>query len=111
MKKVRRFTDGINHYMARREPLDLKEVYRQVSGQYALILTNTSSLENGADYDGDYEILLGESPVGKFYVYDDGLDIIFDVEKANGTYTHWHPEDIREVLEDIHAIMQGTCKN
>lgn len=95
----------------KREPIDLNAVYNRLKNKYPLILTNTFSLENGAeDYGEDFLILCGESTVGKFQLYDNGLNIIFDVDKADGTYLHWHPADFEEVIEDIELFMQGYCK-
>jgi alpha-L-rhamnosidase len=62
------------------------------------------------DFREDFEILCGESSVGKFQIYHDGALFIFDVDKSDGTYTHWHPSNIEEIVEDIREFMQGRCK-
>lgn len=86
------------------------KLYAQLKDAYDLVLTNTFSLENGAeDYGEDFAILLGESSAGKFQLYDEGI-IVFDVDKPDGTYTHWHPLDMEEAIEDIQAFMEGHCK-
>lgn len=105
------FEEEINRYIAKREPLDLKAVYRRLKDKYPLVLTTTFSLENGAeDYGEDFEILCGESSAGKFQLYDCGLYIIFDVDKSDGTYTHWHPADIEDAVADIVEFMEGKCR-
>lgn len=105
------FVEEINRYIAQRERVDLKAIHAQLSGLYPIVLTNTYALKNGAeDFGEDFEILCGESPVGKFYLYDNGLDIIFDVDKSDGTYIHWHPENTSEAAEDVKLFMQGICK-
>lgn len=95
----------------KRDPIDLSAVYNRLKGKYQLILTNTFSLENGAeDYREDFLILCGESAIGKFQLYDNGLYIIFDVDKVDGTYLHWHPVDIEEAVNDIEFFMQGFSR-
>ena len=89
----------------------VRPAYEKLKDQYNLVLTNTFALENGCDdFREDFEILCGESSVGKFLIYHDGGLFIFDVDKADGTYTHWHPSDIDEIVEDIRAFMAGICK-
>ena len=111
MEDVKTFGDKINDYIAERQHIDLKMVYEALKDQYPVMLTNTYSLENGmADFGEDLAILCGESEAGRFQLYDNGLYIILDVDKPNGTYTHWHPSDIHEAIEDIREFMQGNCK-
>lgn len=111
MKDIQKVVDEINRYIEQREKLVLKAVYDQLKDEYCLVLTNTFSLENGAeDYDEDFEILCGESSAGKFQLYDAGLYIVFDVDKSDGTYLHWHPADINEAVNDVREFMQGKCK-
>lgn len=89
----------------------IKPVYEQLKDQFDLILTNTFSLENGYDdFREDFEILCGESSAGKFQIYHDGALYVFDVDKADGTYTHWHPSNIKDIVEDVRDFMQGNCK-
>ena len=89
----------------------IKPAYEQLKDQFDLILTNTFSLENGYDdFREDFEILCGESPAGKFQIYHDGALFVFDVDKADGTYTHWHPLNIEAIVEDVRDFMQGNCK-
>lgn len=101
----------VNEYMAKRKKLDVNAVYAQLKDSYNLVLTNAFSLKNGEkDYDSDFEMLCGESSAGKFQLYDNGLHFVFDVDKSDGTYTHWHPMDIAEAKKDVQAFMQGICK-
>lgn len=105
------FSKKINQYMAERTPLDVKALYDQLRQTCPVVLTEAFSLENGAeDYGENYPMLCGESAAGKFFLYDDGLDIIFDVEKPGGGYTHWHPADTEDAAEDIRLFLQGKCK-
>ena len=97
--------------LERRKKLDLKAVYEQLKDQYDLTLTNTFSLENGEEnYGVDFEILCGESSAGKIQLYDNGLYIVLDVDKPDGTYMHWHPSDVEEAIGDVVEFMQGHCK-
>lgn len=105
------FAEKINHHIEERKCLDLNTVYNQVKDIYPVVLTNTYALENGReDYDEDYQILYGISSAGRFLLYDDGLDIIFDADKADGTYTHWHPLDTEEAIKDVILFMGGISK-
>lgn len=106
------FEKETNRYITEREPLDLTAVYERLKDKYPLILTNTFSLPNGAeDYQEDFLILCGESDSGAFQLYDNGLYIVFDVDKADGTYTHWHPTDLDEAVNDVTMFMQGKIKH
>ena len=58
----------------------------------------------------DFQVLCGESSVGKFFLYDNGLYIVFDVDKNDGTYMHWHPSDTEEAIKDVLLFMDGKCK-
>ena len=108
MEDVKAFCDKVNRYIAERQRLDLTAVYDKLKDQYPLVLTNTFSLENGmAEFGEDFDILCGESEAGRFQLYDNGLYIVFDVDKSDGTYTHWHPSDILEAIEDIREFMEG----
>ena len=89
----------------------LKPAYEALKDEYDLVLTNTFALENGAeDFREDFEILCGKSPAGTFQIWHDGALFIFDVDKADGTYTHWHPSDLDEIIADIREFMQGRCE-
>lgn len=109
MENAREIEERINRYMAQREPLDPKAIYAQLADMYG---PDVLYLENGSaeEYGGPVEILHGKSSAGRFQLYDNGLDIVFDVDKADGTYTHWHPADCGEAAADVLAFMQGKCR-
>ena len=108
---VSAFVEGMNRYMAERTKLDTNGVYEKTKNKYPIVLTSAYALENGKeDYDEDFQIICGESSVGKFFLYDSGLDIVFDVEKTDGSYTHWHPADTEEAIKDLMLFMNGICK-
>ena len=74
-------------------------------------LTSAYALENGKeDYDEDYVMVCGTSSAGAFQLYDNGLNGVFDVDKADGRHSHWHPCYVAEAVEDVIAFMQGVCK-
>jgi len=109
--KALEYEKQINRYIAEREPLDLTAVYEQLKDEYPLILTNTFSMPNGAeDYQEDFMILCGESDAGAFQLYDNGLYIIFDADKSDGTYTHWHPSCFDDAVNDVINFMKGEIK-
>lgn len=112
METIQNIADKMNRHIARRERVDLKAIYAQLKGQYPLVLTETFSLENGEkDFGENLEILLGESAAGKFQLYDNGLDIVFEVDRPDGSHTHWHPGNTAEAMADVAAFMEGKRKH
>jgi len=104
--------ERINSYMNERKKLDLNTVYNRIKDKYPIVLTSAYATDNGReDYGEDYQILRGESSVGIFTLYDNGLNIIFDADKADGTYTHWHPADIEEAIRDVILFMDGISRH
>lgn len=99
------FAERINRYIAEREKLDPATVYAQLKDTYPVVLTMAPC------YDYEIPILCGESSAGKFELWDNGLDIIFDIYKPDGTYTHWHPLDIAEAIEGVREFMNGICEH
>lgn len=88
------------------EKHDLDIIYEQLKDKYDLVLTNTFSLENGIkDYGDNFPILCGASALGQFQLFHNGLYFIFDVDKADGSYTHVHPYDITECVTCIIRFM------
>ncbi len=103
---------SFNEYIRNRTPLDVVAVYEALKVQYPLTLTSAYALENGKeDYDEDYVMICGTSSAGTFQLYDNGLYGVFDVDKADGSYTHWHPTEIGEAIEDVKLFMSGICKD
>ena len=110
-KKAAAFQKSINQYMQSRTPLDVTAVYEILKDRFPLTLTHAFALENGeADYAEDFVMVCGTSAAGAFRLYDDGLYGVFDAEKADGSYTHWHPTYVAEAVEDVIAFMQGDCR-
>ena len=105
------FEKQINEYMKTRTPLDVTAVYEILKDRFPLTLTSAYALENGKEgYDEDYVMVCGTSSAGTFQLYDNGIYGVFDVDKADGSYTHWHPGYVAEAVEDVIAFMQGVCK-
>ena len=99
------FAERINRYIAEREKFDPVAVYEQMKDVYAVVVTMEPA------YDYEIPVLRGESSAGKFEVWDNGLDIIFDIYKPDGTYTHWHPSDVAEASEAVREFMNGICEH
>ena len=99
------FAERINRYIAEREKFDPVAVYEQMKDVYAVVVTMEPA------YDYEIPVLRGESSAGKFEVWDNGLDIIFDIYKPDGTYTHWHPTDVSEATEAVREFMNGICEH
>jgi len=93
------------------EESELGNIYDRLSDKYEIVLTNAFSLENGKeDWGEDIELLRGESSAGKFTLFDAGQGLQFDVDKPDGTYTHWHPAGVEEAINDVILFMQGICR-
>lgn len=108
MEHIQSLVDRINRYMISRQRLDLHAVYARLAPRYPDAFT----IEQGdADRGEDFEILSGHSPAGRFEVYDNGLDIVFGVDRPDGSYTHWHPANFDEVIADLEAFMQGYSRD
>lgn len=102
------FEKSINQYMRVRTPVDVVAIYETLKDKLPLTLTSAYQMENGKeDYDADYIMVCGTSSVGTFQLYDDGLYGVFDVEKADGSYAHWHPADINEAVNMVEKFMEG----
>ena len=99
------FAERINRYITEREKFDPVAVYEQMKDVYAVVVTMEPA------YDYEIPVLRGESSAGKFEVWDNGLDIIFDIYKPDGTYTHWHPSDVSEATEAVREFMNGICEH
>lgn len=104
-EKAKAFQEEINRYIADREKLDPTAIFEQMKDEYPLVVTMEPA------YDYEIPVLHGESSAGKFELWDNGLDIIFDIYKPDGTYTHWHPSDVSEATEAVREFMNGICEH
>ena len=108
---VQEFEKRVNQHMKTRTQLDVMAVYEALKDRFPLELTHAFSVENGEEnFDGDYVMVCGTSSAGSFQLYDNGLYGVFDVEKADGGYSHWHSANVAEAIVDVTAFMQGICK-
>lgn len=89
--------------------LDLMQVYQQLKDRYNLKLTNAFALNAG--FRNDFQVLFGQSPQNKFYLYHDGVIAIFDIENLQGTLAdHWHPDNTQEAIQMVIDFMEETCE-
>ena len=87
--------------------LDLSYIYQNLKDKYSLTLTNALSLNAGFGW--DMEVLTGESDLGRFYLYDEGVHYILNYDTEDGMANkHWHPENTEEALCYVVAFMEGT---
>ena len=87
--------------------LDLRAIYGKLKDSYALTLTTGLALDAGFDW--DLEVLTGESKLGRFYLYFNGIDAILDYDTDHGmSGMHWHPIDNDEALDHVVRFMEGT---
>lgn len=98
MNDVESSVERFFRFIEQREKLDVEQVYAQLRGSYPLAIT--SYLENGYKM----KVLSGESALGTFELFDNGVDIIFEM---NGGY-HWHPANAEEAIAGVDAFMQGV---
>lgn len=109
---VQEYTKRINQYSNDRTPLNVTAVYEALKDRFFLTLTSAYCLENGkTDYDEDYIMVCGSSSAGSFQLYDNGLNGVFDIDKVDGSYSHWHPADTKEAIEHVIAFMEPTIHN
>ena len=101
MKEAKAFSEEVNRYIAEREKLDPAMVYEQLKNTFPLVLTMAPC------YDYEIPILCGQSSAGKFELWDNGLDIIFNVERPDGSDIHWHPNDVESAVTYVAEFMQG----
>ena len=108
MEKIQKFVDQVNRYMASRQRLDVQDLYARLAPRYPGVLR----IADGDRAHGeDFQILQGVSAAGWFEVYDNGLDIVFDVVRPDGSYTHWHPSDAESVIGYIAEFMNGQSED
>ena len=87
---------------------NLKNIYEQMEERYQLTLTNAFALDSG--FSKGCTVLCGASAAGKFQLYQDGALYVFDADRPDGSYTHWHPATVSEAIDDVEEFMQGRCK-
>ena len=89
--------------------LNLGFIYDQLKDKYDLELTSGLALD--ARFGWDMGVLTGKSVLGRFYLYDNGANIILDYDTEEGiAHRHWHPEDTAEALNYVVAFMEGTIQ-
>ena len=94
---------------------DLEYLYEKYKNKYELILTRTSQLN--LKFTIDEDVLVGESKLGKMYLYkqDEYFEFVFSVEykttnifgKEIIKHTHWHPQDFFEASDDLDKFMSN----
>lgn len=94
---------------------DLEYLYEKYKNKYELILTRTSQLD--LNFTIDEDVLVGESKLGKMYLYkqDEYFEFVFSVEykttnifgKEIIKHTHWHPQDFFEASDDLDKFMSN----
>ena len=85
---------------------DLMSVYKQLKDKYDLVLTSTSALDEG--FTIDCPIIVGKANGQIIELYEDDVMFIMGVMNAEQTLgTHWHPQDVKEAVDDIIEFMEG----
>lgn len=97
MKDPQAMVDAFIKHMNEREKLDVELVYAQLRESYLLKIT--SYWDNGYEM----KVLSGESTQGRFELYDNGANIVFEI---NDGY-HWHPSNAEDAIAGVDAFMQG----
>lgn len=101
---------------AGRKISDLEYLYEKYKDKYDITLTRSSKLD--LTFTIDEDVLVGESKLGKMYLYkeDEYFDFVFCVEyksvgllgKEKVKYTHWHPSDFFEASDDLDKFMSNV---
>lgn len=95
------------HSGSKSEDTDLKDIYKALSSEYDLILTTTSSLEDG--YTIDVPVIRGKRNDARFDLYKDEELFVFSIEYYDKTgmekYTHFHPMCIEDAINDVKNFM------
>lgn len=87
--------------------LDLHGIYNKLKEQYSLELTSALALNAGFGWDQD--VLTGESPLGRFYLYFNGVDAVLDYDSECGySGDHWHPYNNKQAIAYVIHFMEGT---
>jgi len=85
---------------------DVIEVYDQLKDRYDLILTTTSTLDEG--FTIDCPIIVGKAHDQIIHLYEyDGLFVldVMDAKQTKGT--HWHPHNVEGAVDYIVEFMEG----
>lgn len=86
--------------------IDLDFIYHQLKEKYNVELTTGLQLDAGFDW--DIPVLTGAGPLGRFYLYDEGIQCTLDYDTEEGpSGIHWHPIDIESAVRDITEFMEG----
>ena len=85
---------------------DVVEVYKQLKHRYDLVLTTTSTLDEG--FTVDCPIIVGNAHGQIIELYEDGGYFVMDVMDAEQTKgTHRHPNNIESAADYIAEFMEG----
>lgn len=103
-KPIYEFQKAMHRYILEREKLDPVAVYEQLKKDYPVTL----AMEPCWDY--EIPVLYGKSSLGQFELWDNGMDIIFGINRPDGTSTHWHPGDVQEAVEAAVLFLQGKFR-
>lgn len=94
---------------------DIEYLYLKLKDKYDLTFTNTVSLNIG--FTINVPCIIGKSKLGEMCIYkDDGYTFVFDVKyvkknifgKMKTKFTHWHPQNLFQALEDIDEFMNNN---
>lgn len=87
--------------------VDLDFIYHQLKEKYSVELTSGPQLAAGFGW--DVPVLTGAGPLGRFYLYDEGIQCTLDYDTEEGpSGIHWHPQDTAEALHSVAAFIEGT---
>lgn len=85
---------------------DVFTVYEQLKDKYDLILTTTSSLDDGFTIDCPIIVGKAHGQCIQLYAYEDMFILdVMDAKKTMGT--HWHPCNVEDAVSSIVEFMKG----
>ena len=87
--------------------IDLDFIYDKLKEKYNVELP--SGLQLDAGFGWDIPVLTGKGPLGRFYLYDEGIQCTLDHDTGEGlSNRHWHPQDTAEALNYVVDFIEGT---
>ena len=87
--------------------VDLDFIYDKLKEKYNVELTSGLQLDTGFGW--DIPVLTGKGPLGRFHLYDEGIQCTLDYDTEGGfANRHWHPQDTAEALNYVAAFLDGT---
>lgn len=85
---------------------DIKIIYEKLHNCYPIVLGSSRSLEFKGDL--DFPVLHGQSVLGEFNLFFDGVSFAFYAMHDDGEiFAHWHLQTYLDAEETVADFMKG----